>query len=152
MKTLIIYASVHHQNTERVAKVIAEETGADLVTAGTAQSAALSEYDLIGFGSGIYFGKHHKTLVEFVDGIPAGRGKPAFIFSTSGRGGTDMHAALRGLLKERGFFIVGEFACKGWDSWGPMKLIGGINRGRPNADDIAAARVFARELKDKVLG
>ena len=27
MKTLIVYASVHHQNTEKVAKVMAEELG-----------------------------------------------------------------------------------------------------------------------------
>ncbi len=27
MKTLIVYTSVHHQNTEKVAKVMAEEAG-----------------------------------------------------------------------------------------------------------------------------
>ena len=36
MKTLIVYTSVHHQNTEKVAKVMAEELGADLVSIGQA--------------------------------------------------------------------------------------------------------------------
>ena len=29
MKTMIVYTSVHHQNTEKVAKVMAEELEAD---------------------------------------------------------------------------------------------------------------------------
>lgn len=150
MKTLIIYASVHHQNTRQVASVMAEELGAELATVSTAQSASLTEYDLIGFGSGIYFGKHHTTLLGFVEALPAVDGKPAFVFSTSGRGGTGMHAALRELLMDRGYSIAGEFASKGWDTWGPWKLVGGLNKGRPDADDLEAARVFARGLKDQV--
>ena len=60
MKTVIVYASVHHQNTEKVAKVMAEELEADLFPVANAKPETLETYDLIGFGSGIYFGKHHK--------------------------------------------------------------------------------------------
>jgi flavodoxin len=56
MKTLIVYASVHHMNTEKVAKVIAEELGADLVPVGQAQLDT-SAYDLIGFGQGFIGGR-----------------------------------------------------------------------------------------------
>ena len=150
MNTLIIYTSVHHQNTEKVAKVMAEELEADLLPVGQAQSRTLAGYDLVGFGSGIYFMKHHKTLLQFVETLPAVIGRRAFIFSTSGEGGIRKHAALREKLLYRGFTIVGEFSCKGWDTFGPMKLIGGINKGRPNAEDLEGARVFARGLKDKV--
>lgn len=45
MKTLIVYASVHHQNTEKVAKVIAAELEADLVSVGHVQPGALTAYD-----------------------------------------------------------------------------------------------------------
>jgi len=62
MKTLIVYTSVHHQNTEKVAKVMAEELKADLTPTTDAKPDTLMTGDLIGFGSGIYFGKHHKTL------------------------------------------------------------------------------------------
>jgi len=150
MKTLIIYTSVHHQNTEKVAKVMAEELEADLLPVGQAQSRTLAGYELVGFGSGIYFMKHHKTLLQFVGTLPAVIGRRAFIFSTSGEGGIRKHAALREKLLYRGFSIVGEFSCKGWDTFGPMKLVGGINKGRPNAEDLEGARVFARGLKDKV--
>ncbi|MDD1671447.1 MAG: flavodoxin family protein [Methanomicrobiales archaeon] len=147
MKTLIIYTSIHHQNTEKVAKVMAEELGADLVPVAQASSRPLAMYDLVGFGSGIYFWKHHKTLLQFVETLPAVTGKKAFIFSTSGEGGIEEHAALKERLATRGFSIIGEFSCKGWDTFGPMKLFGGINKGRPNEEDLAGARAFARGLK-----
>jgi flavodoxin len=152
MKTLIIYTSVHHQNTRQVATVMAEELEADLVTVDQAQPLSLVEYDLIGFGSGIYFMKHHTTLLRFVEALPEFRGKRAFIFSTSGEGRTGLHAALRRRLVDRGFSIADEFSCKGWDTFGLMKLIGGINKGRPDAEDLEEARVFARGLRDKVQG
>lgn len=149
MKTLIVYMSVHHQNTEKVAKVIADELEADLVPAGKAKPDILASYDLIGFGSGIYYMKHHKTLLQFVEMLPKEMEKRAFIFSTSGEGGKERHAVLREQLVNRVFSIVNEFSCKGWDSWGPMKLIGGINKGRPNEEDLAGARAFAQGLKNK---
>ena len=149
MKTLIVYASVHHQNTEKVAKVMAEELGADLVPIGEAQPETLTAYDLIGFGSGIYGGKFHKTLLQFVEGLPAVTGKQGFILSTRGGREGQGHAALKEMLVNRGFSITGEFSCKGWDTVGPLKLFGGINKGRPNAEDVEDARVFARGLKEK---
>jgi len=149
MKTLIVYASVHHQNTEKVAKVMAEELGADLVPIGEAQPETLTAYDLIGFGSGIYGRKFHKTLRQFVEELPTVTGKQAFIFSTRGGAEGHGHAALKDILVKRGFSITGDFSCKGWDTVGPLKLFGGINKGRPNEDDLEGARAFARGLKEK---
>jgi len=51
----------------------------------------------------------------------------------------------------RGFSIVGDFSCKGWTTWGPLKLFGGTNKGRPNEEDLEEARVFARGLKEKYI-
>jgi flavodoxin len=149
MKTLIVYASVHHQNTEKVAKVMGEELDADLVPVGQAHSDALESYDLIGFGSGIYGGKFDKAHIAFVEDLPQAAGKPAFIFSTSMGGKTQQYAAFKELLVNRGFSIAGEFSCKGWTTWGPFKLFGGTSKGRPNEEDLEAARIFARRLKEK---
>jgi flavodoxin len=52
----------------------------------------------------------------------------------------EMHASLKEKLMNRGYSIVDEFSCKGWDTWGPMKLFGGINKGRPNEKDLAEAK------------
>ncbi len=147
MKTLIIYVSYHHQNTEKIAQVIAQELGADRAPVSDAHADALEAYDLIGFGSGIYGGKFHKTLRQFVESLPTGMGKRAFVFSTRG-GGADKHAAFKELIQSRGFSVVAEFSCKGWDTVGPLKFVGGINKGRPNEKDLEHARVFARGLKE----
>jgi flavodoxin len=114
MKTLIVYASVHHQNTEKVAKVIAAELEADLVSVSHVQPGALTAYDLIGFGSGIYGEKFHQALLHFVETLPTVTEKQAFVFSTCGVGGTRWHAAFKELLVNRGFSVVGESSCKGW--------------------------------------
>jgi flavodoxin len=150
MKTLIVYTSVHHQNTEKVAKVMAEELEADHIHTMNAQLGTLATYDLIGFGSGIYFMKHHKTLLQFVESLPILTQKRAFVFSTSGDGKIKHHAALKEKLVKHGFTIVDEFCCKGWDTVGPLKLFGGINKGRPDEKDLAAARAFAQGLKNKM--
>ena len=55
MRTAIVYASVHHGNTEKLVKRIAEECQVDLIDAVKQPDADLSSYDMIGFASGIYF-------------------------------------------------------------------------------------------------
>jgi flavodoxin len=149
MKTLIIYMSYHHQNTEKIAKAMAEELGADVVPVAQAHADALAAYDLIGFGSGIYFWKFHEMLLQFVESLPAVTGTRAFIFSTAGRAGTEKHAAFKELVASRGFLIVGEFSCEGYNTYGPLRLVGGRNKGRPNEEDLAHAREFAHGLKEE---
>jgi len=153
MKTLIIYISVHHGNTERVAKVMANILDADLLPVEQTDASTLEQYDLIGFGSGVYFGKHHKSLLDFVDKLPMLPNKKAFIFSTSGlRKIPFMHnfdKLLKEELQRKGFEIIGEFSCRGYDTSQAAMIIGGVNRGRPNARDLQRAEDFAKSLKNK---
>ena len=149
MKSLVVYASIHHQNTEKVATVIAAELEANLLSVFQAHPDALATYDLIGFGSGIYGRKFHKTLTQFVEALPSVTEKRAFVFTTSGAGATAVHGSFKELLANRGFSVVGDFSCKGWVTWGPYRLVGGINKGRPNDQDLEDARAFARGLAEK---
>ncbi|HDS45895.1 MAG TPA: flavodoxin [Methanomicrobia archaeon] len=150
MKAIIIYASRHQGNTAKVARAIAGALNAELVTVDKAQGIAIHEYDLIGLGSGIYWGRHDRMLLALVRAWPAHDNRKAFIFSTSGRaeGGIFNRYTrhLRRAVTEKGFKIAGDFSCRGSDAVGPLKLLGGINRGRPNEADLAAAAQFARGL------
>jgi len=150
MKALIIYISVHHGNTEKVAKVIANILDADLLQVEQADASMLEQYDLIGFGSGIYFGKHHESLLDFVDKLSMLRNKKAFIFSTSGlrkiRFIYDFDKPLKVTLQRKGFDIIGEFSCRGYDTSKAAMIVGGINKGRPNAKDLKQAEDFARRI------
>ena len=152
METLIIYISVHHANTEKIAKVMANTLDATLLEVKQANASMLEQYDLIGFGSGIYFGKHHESLLDFVDKLPVLRNKKAFVFSTSGLGKIwfihNFDKPLREKLQRKGFDIIGEFSCRGLDTYRATKLVGGINKGRPNAEDLRQAEDFASGLKN----
>lgn len=152
MKALVNYVSVHHGNTAKVAKAIADVLDADLMTVKEVDARTLEQYDLIGFGSGVYFGRHHKTLLDFVHTLPLLPNKQAFVFSTSGLRRMpfvhDFSKPLKERLQHKGLGIVGEFSCKGFDtSWAAM-LVGGINKGRPDARDLEQAENFARGLRE----
>jgi len=154
MKTLIIYKSIHHENTKKVAERMASVLETKLAGPNDFNPVEISNHDLIGFGSGIYGAKHHKDLFDLVHNFPDFNGKKAFIFSTSGGGEKDIeksHKKLREKLKEKKFDIIGEFNCKGWVGLGPLKLIGGMNKGRPSEEDLKNVESFARELKKKIV-
>jgi len=145
MKTLIVYHSFHHGNTAKIAKVLADELNAKMVKTEDEETNKWDEYELIGFGSGIYNGTHHKSILHAVEKLPAVKGKKAFVFSTSGVL-RNYNKSLKEMLTAKGLQIVGDFVCKALDTYGPLKLIGGLNKGRPNEEDYQKAREFAQGL------
>ncbi|WP_371679936.1 flavodoxin family protein [Streptomyces sp. NBC_01276] len=154
MKTVIVCASVSHGNTRRVADTMAPVLGAKVVSPEEAGPAELAGADLVGFGSGVFLGSLHPRLTDFVKALPAGRGR-AFVFATSGL--PEMPFApftrpLVRLLEGKGFEVDGSFSCRAFDTWTPFKLVGGINKQRPDAEDLAAARAFAERLRGGTRG
>ena len=149
MKTLVLYKSLCHGNTQKIAAVIAETLKADIKTLEDTDREQIMKYEMIGFGSGIFYQKHHKTLFDFIEGLPDVKNKKAFVFSTSGLCLPEFNTPLETVLKKRGFQITGSFVCKGWDTWGPYKLVGGIAKGRPDESDLLLAKDFAVALPVK---
>ncbi len=163
MKSLLILYSFHHHNTEKVARVFARVLEAEIKTPRQVALEALRAYadGLIGFGSGIYSDQHHSSLLDLADRLPQVINRNAFIFSTSGApafaldGGHGesyvhtAHAPLKAKLQSRGYVIVDEFICPGWNTNKFLKLFGGINKGRPNPQDLKRAEAFAWRLKHK---
>ena len=43
--------------------------------------------------------------------------------------------------------VDGKFGCKGYDTFGPFKLVGGIAKGHPDDKDIQNAVEFVKDLK-----
>ena len=64
MKTAIVYASVHHGNTKKIIDEIAKTNDVELIDAIQTVEKDLSEYDLIGFASGVYGGKFHQSISQ----------------------------------------------------------------------------------------
>lgn len=105
----------------------------------------LQEYEIIGFGAGIAYGKHYDRLLQAVGRLNL-QGKRVFVFSTSGMSNIKYNSSLIKLLKDLGATVVGDFTCKGFDTYGPIKLIGGLAKGHPDNDDIAAAKQFILKI------
>ena len=42
--------------------------------------------------------------------------------------------------------VIGKFGCKGYDTFGPFKLVGGIAKGHPDEEDIKNAVEFVEGL------
>ncbi|HII06555.1 MAG TPA: flavodoxin [Methanotrichaceae archaeon] len=153
MKSLLVVFSYHHNNTQKIANVIAEVLDAQIVNPQEISHEELQDYDLVGFGSGIYNAKHHKSLLDLADKLPQVTDGKAFIFSTSALTGekkvTKDHSALREKLQSKGYMVVDEFQCKGFNTNSFLKYLGGMNKGRPNAEDLKHADEFAKSLKQK---
>ncbi len=154
MKSLLVLYSYHHDNTEKIAEVFAKVLGAQIKTPQQVNPEELQEYSLVGFGSGIYSEKHHEYLLDFADRLPRVTNKKAFIFSTSAITGEAKeakdHSLLREKLQSKGYMIVDEFSCKDFNTNSFLKLFGGMNKGRPNAEDLKNAEEFASNLKQNI--
>lgn len=147
MKTAICYYSRHHGNTRKVLEAMASEGDVDLFDVNTAPSVRLEDYDCIGFASGIYGFEMHKSVAALArQSLP--QGKPVFFVYTYGLKAGTGAKALHGIAAEKHCPVLGEFSCKGYDTFGPFKLVGGTAKGHPDAQDLENARRFYRGLQN----
>ena len=145
MKTAICCYSRHHGNTRRVVESMARETGVDLIDVTARQTVCLEDYDCIGFASGIYFGKFHDRVLELAAKVlPEGR--PIFLVCTYGSSQGKGPQQMESIAREKGCPVLGTFGCRGYDTFGPFKLLGGIAKGCPSERDLENARDFYREI------
>ena len=149
MKIAICYYSRHHGNTRKVLEALAGEGEADLIDVTTRQAVRLEGYDRIGFASGVYYGKFHPSVPAFArQYLP--EGKPVFFVCTYGGLRGAGAKELEKLARERGCPVLGTFGCRGYDTFGPFRLVGGIAKGHPDEQDLKNAREFFREMRDRL--
>lgn len=147
MKTAICYYSRHHGNTRKVLEAMAREGEVDLIDVTTRQAVQLEDYDCIGFASGIYGFDFQKSVAAFArQYLP--QGKPVFFVYTYGGSMGNGAKAVAEIAKEKHCPVLGEFSCKGYDTFGPFKLVGGIAKGHPNERDLENARKFFHKIQE----
>lgn len=139
--TVIVYASQHHGNTKKLAESLAEKYGIPLIDASLQPQADLSGYDLIGFASGIDFGNFYPSILQFLqENLPVG--KRVFFLYTSAKISSRFTKQIREEALKKGALILGEYGCRGYNTYGPWKLIGGMNKQHPNQSDCDEAAHF----------
>jgi flavodoxin len=146
MKTLIIYTSLHHGNTEKVARAMAAAVHADIVEAKNVKPQLLEKYDLLGFGSGIYNLNFHRHVLDIIARLPKSKHRKAFVFSTSSFGLKYFNRKAARALRKQGIPVTGSFACRGFFEFRPLRFFRGIAKGRPNERDVKNAEAFVRKL------
>ena len=83
MKTAIVYFSTHHGNTKKLVEAIAEKNEVTLIDVTSDKKVDLTEFDRIGFASGIYFSSFSKQILSFAEeNLP--EGKEVFFINTCG--------------------------------------------------------------------
>ena len=141
MKLAVCYYSRHHRNTLKVLEAMAQEREMDLIDVTARSAVGLGEYDVVGFASGIYYGKFHKTVTDFL-GQYLPQGKDVFFVYTCGSKGKGYTQTIAQAAGEKRARILGEYGCRGFDTFGPFKLVGGTSKGHPDETDLENARRF----------
>jgi len=145
MKTAIVYYSKHHGNTKKLLDAIAAENDVTLMDVTAPLPADLAEFDRIGFASGIYYSGFAKQILACAaERLP--EGKDVFYIYTHGAPKGDFLKAIREIAAKKNCREIGEYRCRGFDTFGPFKMVGGIAKGHPTESEIRAAVDFYRQL------
>ena len=99
MKTVIIYASVHHNNTKELVCAIAAENDIDVVDATKITEKDFLRDGLLGFAFVIYFGKMHQSVINFAE-VNLPENKDVFLMCTYG--GKPVFDSIKKIVKKRG--------------------------------------------------
>ncbi len=149
MKILIIVSSKHRQNTLKVAEAMSEAAFATVVELDNIANYKIENYDVIGFGSGIYAGKFDKKMIRYIKSL-TNESHCTFVFSTSGTGNyLKYNEETVKLLESKNKTVLGNWGCKGLCKWFIFGLIGGIAKGHPDINDFEEAQQFIESVSEK---
>ena len=146
MKTAILYYSKHHGNTKKLLDAIKNaDPDVDLFDVTNSSTPDFSEYGRIGIASGIYYSNFAKQVIEYASkNIP--EGKPVFFIYTHGAPKGGFLKGIREVTNQKHSKELGAYHCKGFDTVGPFKLVGGISKGHPTKEETDQAVMFYRNL------
>ena len=146
MATAIIYYSKHHGNTRKLLDAIAaSDSGVELADTTEKHELDLSKYDRIGFASGIYYGKFAEQVLNFVK-VNLPTGKNVFFIATAGNPTKNCFNSIAEVTEEKHCKELGRYISKGYDTVGPFKLVGGLQKGHPTEEEIQKAVDFYKSL------
>lgn len=126
-------------NTKRLAEAIAEELGVQALPI----SAPITEkVDVLFLGNSYYAFTIAPEVREFVAGLEKDKVGKIINFGTAAMMNST-YKKVRSVAATKGIPVLDrEFHCKG--------EFKGMNKGRPNEDDLKAARVFAKSIRKEL--
>ena len=152
MRTIILYASRHHGNTKKLVDAIVEAhpeiDTLDVKALGKNEYPNLHEYHLIGVATGIYYSEIDKDMARVLTNVLQPQDKVFGLMTYGGKNkwyGKDID----GICRMRQAIFMGVYGCPGFDTWGPFKLAGGVQKGHPTAEEIKGAVDFFDKIEDE---
>lgn len=142
MRVAIIYRSKHQGNTKKLVDAIAKRYDVTLINARFVTGMDLSRFDAVGFATGVAMEKVYPEIEKAVSWLT--KGKKAFFLYTCGSPDDKYIQPVVDAAAEKGAEILGIYGCTGCYSFGPLRLIGGLKKGHPTAEEINGAVKFYR--------
>lgn len=142
MKILIIYKSYHHQNTYRLVKHLKDKFDFEIINVDELEKDFnFIRYDVIGLASGLYGFEFHKDILNLANSKKI-ENKKVFLLFTSCMDKESFASSIKKDLIKNGNEILGAYHTKGFCTFGPLKLFGGVNKNKPNETDFASLDLF----------
>ncbi len=146
VNTAIAYYSKHHGNTKKVIDAIKiSDPEVMLIDVTETHEVDLSGYERIGAASGIYYGKFAEQLHNFLK-VNLPTGKDVFFIATAGNPIDHNFNSIAAVTKAKHCNEIGRFQVRGFDTFGPFRLIGGLQKGHPTEEELLAAVEFYKNL------
>lgn len=147
MKTAIVFYSQHHGNTKKLLDAMAGAADVTLIDVTQSPQTDLTAFDRIGLASGIYLNKYSKQLLDYAQkNLP--ENKEVFYVYTHGAPVVVLPKDIRAIVSEKKCKEVGSYHCRGFDTVGPFKFVGGIAKGHPTEKEINNAAEFIKSLNE----
>lgn len=144
MKAAVFYYSRHHGNTRKVLEAMAREGGLTLVDVTGHQAVRLEEYDCVASPPASITGSFRRRCSNAPGSGCGGKGRVFCLYLR--RTPPRLHRGHRRIAREKNCPVLGEYGCKGYDTFGPFRLVGGIAKGHPDGRELEAARAFYRKI------
>lgn len=146
MATAIIFYSKHHGNTKKLLDaIVAADPEVELIDATEKHEVDLSKHERIGFASGIYYNKFAEHVLNFAK-VNLPTGKDVFFIATAGNPTKSCFNSIAEVTKAKHCNELGRYISKGFDTYGPFKLVGGLQKGHPTEEEIQGAVAFYNSL------
>ena len=152
MKALIVYFS-QTGNTEQAARAIGcglEDAGVEAVAVrplADVGPGAWLDCDLVGLGTPVFYYREPDNVRAWIRALePRAEPAPVFTFNTNGGNPCNTLRRIAKMLRRKGGRVLASFECFGYDTY-PIYLKSFRQWGHPDADDLARARAFGRDVQ-----
>ena len=149
-KIIIFYYSYSTMSTEKIVKGIqASYPNIEILLLPSEEKNDISNYDFIGFASGIYAWDFGKPIYQKIEKLIGLEGKKCFSICTSTTGSEKYTLYPKEAIEKKGGKFIRGWGCQGKANFFPLNVFGGVHKEKPDENDIKSATDFLKKLVEE---